>query len=76
MAANTNAQNELDARCSYECLMFINHIINSTDTIVVLDSPGEIFREYRNNLRAGGQNTIATIFLIGFVGILPPGKID
>ena len=62
MAANVNAQNKLDAKCSYECLTFINRLISSNDTIVVLDSPGEIFREYRNNLSSGGQDTVATIF--------------
>ena len=62
-AANMNIRDELDAKCSYACLEFIRHIIETNDTIVVLDSGKEILREYRNNLNSGGQNTVATVFL-------------
>lgn len=54
-AANMNIRDELDAKCSYACLEFIRHIIETNDTIVVLDSGKEILREYRNNLNSGGQ---------------------
>lgn len=62
MAENINKQNKLDAICSRECSKFIKYITNSNDAIVVLDSAGEIFREYRNNLRFDGQDTVATVF--------------
>lgn len=41
-AANMNIRDELDAKCSYACLEFIRHIIETNDTIVVLDSGKEI----------------------------------
>lgn len=61
-AADMHPNSELDAKCSLECLNFIKEIINSQDVIVVLDSNGEILREYSNNLNTCGQNTVSTLF--------------
>ena len=62
-AADASTCDDLNTKCSYACLEFIRHIIESNDTIVVLDSRGEILQEYQNNLDSGGQDTVATIFL-------------
>lgn len=62
-AANINVSDKFDAQCSYACLNFIKGIMDSNSTIVVLDSPGEILREYRNNLSTSGQDTVASVFL-------------
>lgn len=62
-ASNINVSDKLDARCSYACLRFIQSIMNSNNTIIVLDSAGEILKEYNTNFQSNGQDTVATIFL-------------
>ena len=44
-ASNTNVSDKLDAKCSYACLKFIQSIMDSNNTIIVLDSAGEILKE-------------------------------
>lgn len=61
-AADTASHDKLDAQCALACLNFISQIMDSSGSIIVLDSAGEIFREYRNNLSICGQDTVATIF--------------
>lgn len=62
-ASNINVSDKLDAQCSYACLRFIQSIMNSNNTIIVLDSAGEILKEYNTNFQSNGQDTVATIFL-------------
>lgn len=61
-AASTASRDRLDAQCALACLDFISQIMDSGDAVVTLDSAGEIFQAYRNNLRTCGQDTVATIF--------------
>lgn len=62
-AAENIFQLDIDRKCSTACLGFIKKLLSSKD-IVLLDSEGDILKEYLNQLKkySGIQDNIASTF--------------
>ena len=62
LKAATHPSDEIDRKCSYECLRFIKKLMNSSVDVAVIDTQGEILQEYLKYLTDGSQDTVATEF--------------
>lgn len=61
-AASVHLEDEVDRKCASECLNYLEKLLHSSD-ILVLDSAGEILKEYRKNINMKADSSIATVFL-------------
>ena len=65
MAAKSTFEDDLEKKCSHECLNFISKLISGkSKDFIVLDSTWDILKEYENNIDIHGDRSIATEFLL------------